>query len=169
MPDAEGVTLEPHSSCVCPTPIKGLGWVGGWVGVSPPPPLGGGGVGHLSVCGYAKILGGWVPELTPPPLGWLSKTLGGAGQRAGTGEGLGSPSPPLPPKMTAGDEDHNFPLPAPECSNGGGTPPPSVDGGGRPQLPPSRWAGAPQCVPGNVYRATVGIKGALHGLGLRPA
>ena len=66
MPDAEGVTLEPHSSCVCPTPIKGLGWVGGWVGVSPPPPPGGG-VGHLSVCGYAKILGGWVPELTPPP------------------------------------------------------------------------------------------------------
>ena len=65
MPDAEGVTLEPHSSCVCPTPIKGLGWVGGWVGVTPPPPLGG--VGHLSVCGYAKILGGWVPELTPPP------------------------------------------------------------------------------------------------------
>ena len=32
-------------------------------------------MGHLSVCGYAKILGGWVPELTPPPLGWLSKTL----------------------------------------------------------------------------------------------
>ena len=31
----------------------------------PPPPLGG--VGHLSVCGYAKILGGWVPKLTPPP------------------------------------------------------------------------------------------------------
>ena len=27
----------------------------------------GGWVGHLSVCGYAKILGGWVPELTPPP------------------------------------------------------------------------------------------------------
>ena len=75
MPDAEGVTLEPHSSCVCPTPIKGLGWVGGWVGVSPPTPPLGGGVGHLSVCGYAKILGGWVPELTPPPLGWLSKTL----------------------------------------------------------------------------------------------
>ena len=66
MPDAEGVTLEPHSSCLCPTPIKGLGWVGGWVGVSPPPPPWGG-VGHLSVCGYAKILGGWVPELTPPP------------------------------------------------------------------------------------------------------
>ena len=42
------------------------GWVGGWVGVRPPPG-GGGGVGHLSVCGYAKILGGWVPELTPPP------------------------------------------------------------------------------------------------------
>ena len=42
------------------------GWVGGWVGVRPPPPRGGG-VGHLSVCGYAKILGGWVPELTPPP------------------------------------------------------------------------------------------------------
>ena len=77
MPDAEGVTLEPHSSCVCPTPIKGLGWVGGWVGgCQPPPPPPGGGVGHLSVCGYAKILGGWVPELTPPPpLGWLSKTL----------------------------------------------------------------------------------------------
>ena len=34
------------------------GWVGGWVS---------GGGGHLSVCGYAKILGGWVPELTPPP------------------------------------------------------------------------------------------------------
>ena len=49
------------------------GWVGGWVGVRPPPPPGG--VGHLSVCGYAKILGGWVPELTPPPLGWLGKTL----------------------------------------------------------------------------------------------
>ena len=49
------------------------GWVGGWVGVRPPPPGGGG--GHLSVCGYAKILGGWVPELTPPPPGWLSKTL----------------------------------------------------------------------------------------------
>ena len=50
------------------------GWVGEWVGVRPPPPRGG--VGHLSVCGYAKILGGWVPELTPPPpLGWLSKTL----------------------------------------------------------------------------------------------
>ena len=96
MPDAEGVTLEPHSSCLCPTPIKGLGlfvlcagcgggnartpqflclphahkgarmggWVGGWVSAPPPP---GGGVGHLSVCGYAKILGGWVPELTPPP------------------------------------------------------------------------------------------------------
>ena len=49
-------------------------WVGGWVGgcQNPPPPRGG---GHLSVCGYAKILGGWVPELTPPPLGWLSKTL----------------------------------------------------------------------------------------------
>ena len=43
------------------------GWVGGWVSVRPPPP--GGGVGHLSVCGYAKILGGWVPELTPPPPG----------------------------------------------------------------------------------------------------
>ena len=44
-------------------------WVGGWVGgcQTPPPPPGG--VGHLSVCGYAKILGGWVPELTPPPLG----------------------------------------------------------------------------------------------------
>ena len=41
----------------------------------PPPPPRGGGVGHLSVCGYAKILGGWVPELTPPPLGGLSKTL----------------------------------------------------------------------------------------------
>ena len=40
------------------------GWVGGWVS-APPPPWGG--VGHLSVCGYAKILGGWVPELTPPP------------------------------------------------------------------------------------------------------
>ena len=41
--------------------------MGGWVGgcQPPPPPLGGG--GHLSVCGYAKILGGWVPELTPPP------------------------------------------------------------------------------------------------------
>ena len=41
-------------------------WVGGWVGgcQTPPPPGGG---GHLSVCGYAKILGGWVPELTPPP------------------------------------------------------------------------------------------------------
>ena len=39
---------------------------------TPPPPRGG--VGHLLVCGYAKILGGWVPELTPPPLGWLSKT-----------------------------------------------------------------------------------------------
>ena len=49
------------------------GWVGGWVGVRPPPPPGGG-VGHLSVCGYAKILGGWVPELTPPPP-WLSRTL----------------------------------------------------------------------------------------------
>ena len=49
--------------------------MGGWV--SPPPPPWGG-VGHLSVCGYAKILGGWVPELTPPPpLGWLSKTLAG--------------------------------------------------------------------------------------------
>ena len=49
--------------------------MGGWV--SAPPPPRGGGVGHLSVCGYAKILGGWVPELTPPPppLGWLSKTL----------------------------------------------------------------------------------------------
>ena len=50
--------------------------LGGWVGgcQTPPPPWGG--VGHLSVCGYAKILGGWVPELTPPPpLGWLSKTL----------------------------------------------------------------------------------------------
>ena len=104
MPDAEGVTLEPHGSCLCPTPIKGLGLfvlcagcgggnartpqflclphahkgarMGGWVGgCQPPPPPGG--VGHLSVCGYAKILGGWVPELTPPPppLGWLSKTL----------------------------------------------------------------------------------------------
>ena len=42
-------------------------WVGGWVGgCQTHPPLGGG-VGHLSVCGYAKILGGWVPELTPPP------------------------------------------------------------------------------------------------------
>ena len=41
--------------------------LGGWVGgcQTPPPPWGG--VGHLSVCGYAKILGGWVPELTPPP------------------------------------------------------------------------------------------------------
>ena len=29
--------------------------------------LPGGGWGHLSVCGYAKILGGWVPELTPKP------------------------------------------------------------------------------------------------------
>ena len=48
------------------------GWVGGWVS-DPPPPRGG--VGHLSVCGYAKILGGWVPELTPPPQGWVSKTL----------------------------------------------------------------------------------------------
>ena len=38
--------------------------MGGWVS-APPPPWGG--VGHLSVCGYAKILGGWVPELTPPP------------------------------------------------------------------------------------------------------
>ena len=41
-------------------------WVRGWVGgcqTPPPPPR----VGHLSVCGYAKILGGWVPELTPPP------------------------------------------------------------------------------------------------------
>ena len=48
--------------------------MGGWVSAPPPPPWGG--VGHLSVCGYAKILGGWVPELTPPPpLGWLSKTL----------------------------------------------------------------------------------------------
>ena len=74
MPDAEGVTLEPHSSCVCPTPIKGLGWVGGWVGVSPPPPPPGGGGGTfvgLWVCQNS----GWVPELTPPPLGWLSKTL----------------------------------------------------------------------------------------------
>ena len=63
MPDAEGVTLEPHSSCVCPTPIKGLGWVGGWVGgCQPPPPPGGGGT----------FVGLWVP---PPPLGWLSKTL----------------------------------------------------------------------------------------------
>ena len=42
-------------------------WVGGWVGRCQTP--GGGGVGHLSVCGYAKILGGWVPELTPPPRG----------------------------------------------------------------------------------------------------
>ena len=107
MPDAEGVTLEPHSSCLCPTPIKGLGLfvlcagcgggnartpqflclphahkgarMGGWVGGCQPPPPPWGGVGHLSVCGYAKILGGWVPELTPPPpLGWLSKTLGAA-------------------------------------------------------------------------------------------
>ena len=39
-------------------------WVGGWVGGCLTPPPGGG--GHLSVCGYAKILGGWVPELTPP-------------------------------------------------------------------------------------------------------
>ena len=39
--------------------------MGGWVSAPPPPPWGG--VGHLSVCGYAKILGGWVPELTPPP------------------------------------------------------------------------------------------------------
>ena len=50
-------------------------WVGGWVGGCQTPPPPGGGVGHLSVCGYAKILGGWVPELTPPPLGWLNKTL----------------------------------------------------------------------------------------------
>ena len=41
-----------------------VGYVGG--GVRTPPPTGGG-VGHLSVCGYAKILGGWVPELTPRP------------------------------------------------------------------------------------------------------
>ena len=40
-------------------------WVGGWVGGCQTPPPGGG--GHLSVCGYAKILGGWVPELAPPP------------------------------------------------------------------------------------------------------
>ena len=86
-----------HITCACPTPIKGLGcivicvkceggnaktpqllclphahkgvrpcltWVRGWVGVRPPPPRGG---GHLSVCGYAKILGGWVLELTSPP------------------------------------------------------------------------------------------------------
>ena len=46
--------------------IACLSWVRGWVGVRPPPPPGGG-VGHLAVCGYAKILGGWVPELTPPP------------------------------------------------------------------------------------------------------
>ena len=75
MLDVKGATLEPHSSCVCPTPIKGYvgGWVGGWVSDPPPP---GGGLGHLSVCGYAKILGGWVPELTPPPPpGWVSKTL----------------------------------------------------------------------------------------------
>ena len=42
-------------------------WVGGWVGGFETPPRRGGGGGHLSVCGYAKILGGWVPELTPPP------------------------------------------------------------------------------------------------------
>ena len=42
-------------------------WVGWWVGVCQTPPPPGGGVGHLSDCGYAKILGGWVPELTPPP------------------------------------------------------------------------------------------------------
>ena len=96
MSNAKGATLKPHSCCVCPTPIKGLGcllvcvgceggmsqlgtWVGGWVGgfqTPPPGGGGGGGVGHLSVCGYAKILGGWVPELTPrPPPPWLSKTL----------------------------------------------------------------------------------------------
>ena len=46
-----------------------LSWVRGWVGGCQTPPLDprGGGGGHLSVCGYAKILGGWVPELTPPP------------------------------------------------------------------------------------------------------
>ena len=77
-----------HITCACPTPIKGLGCIvicvkceggnaktpqllclphahkgaRGWVGGCQTR-LGG---GHLSVCGYAKILGGWVPELTPP-------------------------------------------------------------------------------------------------------
>ena len=43
-------------------------------------------------------------------------------------------------------EDHNFPLPGGQARGK-----------------------APQCVPGKVNRATTGIKGALQGLGLRPA
>ena len=61
-------------------------WVGGWVGgFETPPPWGG--VGHLSVCGYAKILGGWVPELTPPPPRVAKQNPGSA--------------PPLPPSKTS--------------------------------------------------------------------
>ena len=61
MSNAKGATLKPHSLLYC---MSQLGtWVGGWVGGC----RGGGGWGHLSVCGYAKILGGWVPELTPRP------------------------------------------------------------------------------------------------------
>ena len=67
-----GNAKTPQLLCL---PHAHKGYVGGWVGgcQTPPPPWGG--VGHLSVCGYAKILGGWVPELTPPPPGWVSKTL----------------------------------------------------------------------------------------------
>ena len=73
MSNAKGATLKPHKPHKLGL-LYCMSQLGGWVGVRPPPPPGG--VGHLSVCGYAKILGGWVPELTPPPPpGWVSKTL----------------------------------------------------------------------------------------------
>ena len=70
-------------------------WVGGCH--TPPPPRGGR-VGHLSVCGYAKILGGWVPELTPPP-GWLSKTLLPPSLSLSLSLSLSPPPPSLSPSL----------------------------------------------------------------------
>ena len=70
--------------------------MGGWVS-APPPPWGGGGVGHLSVCGYAKILGGWVPELTPPPPPRVAKQ--NPGRRANTP--LNATEPPANNKFEA--------------------------------------------------------------------
>ena len=48
--------------------------MGGWVGVSPPPPWGGG----WDICrsvGMPKFWVGGSLNYPPPPLGWLSKTL----------------------------------------------------------------------------------------------
>ena len=86
------------------------GWVGGWVSDPPPPPRGGG-VGHLSVCGYAKILGGWVPELTPPPPPRVAKQNPACGGAAAV---LAAPrfEPPTKKSMVACITIRPLPIPS---------------------------------------------------------